>query len=215
MIVILVFCIFAIIIFVLAALKQSETHRKSIESFNEEMYYDMTEYEKKIYYDVIDVFKEVLSRHPTIDELFFEFKNIKNGKYYVTDLRDKLIKSLENINIAQGSQYMEQPAPIAETIEEESEVVEEEEYDDDDDHSEEYIIADATTPLDVNQKPVPFAITRPNIHDRRSLVVHANVEKSKKCDRLKLSVDNSRHPLARLQHDRNMDQLKFHCANEK
>ena len=154
MIVILVFCIFAIIIFVLAALKQRETHRKSIESFNEEMYYDMTEYEKKIYYDVIDVFKEVLSRHPTIEELFSEFKNIKNGKYYVTDLRDKLIKSLEHTNIAQGSQYMEQPAPIAETIEEESEVVEEEEDDHyDDDHSEEYIIADATTPLDVNQKP--------------------------------------------------------------
>lgn len=209
MIVILVFCIFAIIIFVLAALKHRETHRKTIESFNEEMYYDMTEYEKKIYYDVIDVFKEVLSRHPTIDELFSEFKNIKNGRYYVTDLRDKLIKSLENINISQGSQYMEQPAPIVE----EEEI--EEEEDDIDDHSEEYIIADATTPLDVNQKPVPFAITRPNIHDRRSLVVHANVEKSKKCDRLKLSIDNSRHPLARLQHDRNMDQLKFHCANEK
>lgn len=216
MIVILVFCILAIIIFVLAALKQSQTHRKSIETFNEEMYYDMTKYEKEVYYDIIDVFKEVLSRHPTIDELFSEFKNIKNRKYYITDLRDQLIKSLENENISKGSQYMEQQAPV--DIEPKYKVdVEEEQYvdeEDNDDHSEEYIIADANTPIDMNQKPVPFAITRPNIHDRRSLVLHEKIEKSKKCDNLKLSIDNTRHPLARLQHDRNMDQLKFHCAKE-
>lgn len=237
MIVILLFCIVAIVIFVLAALKQTDTHKKSIEAFNEEMYYDLTEREKEVYYDIIEIFKEVLSRHPTIDELFGEFKNIKYGYNTLSELREKLIKGTEYVNLSQGSDFMSQQAPIIDHVvsveekkdEEDKEVGEEdEEVGEEDEESleevkpnttitnnEEVIIADAVSPLDATQKPLPFEITRPDINNRRSLVIHTVVDQKNKCKHLQLAVNNSQHLLAKLQHERNMDEMKFHCSKEK
>lgn len=237
MIVVLLFCIVAIVIFVLAALKQTDTHKKSIEAFNEEMYYDLTKREKEVYYDIIEIFKEILSRHPTIDELFGEFKNIKYGYNTLSELRDKLIKGTEYDNLSQGSDFMSQQAPI-ENIDSVVVSVEEEQNEEDKNHldqvseeheehleqvkpnttitnNEEVIIADAVSPLDATQKPLPFEITRPDINNRRSLVVHSVVDQNNKCKHLQLAVNNSQHLLAKLQHERNMDEMKFHCSKEK
>ena len=105
MVIILVFCILIIIIFTIGIIKNCSVHNKIIEKFNEEMYIDMSGEDKDMYFKIIEVFNNNLNRSPSIDELYSEFKKIKNNKKTYETLTNQLKNSDEYKNILNGDEY--------------------------------------------------------------------------------------------------------------
>ena len=87
--------IFAIIIISLYNYKSHCMHKKFVETFQEDMYYDISEPDKQIYFSIIDTYQLLLERDPHEDELNFEFSEIKLEKSTIPKLFNKLKNSTE------------------------------------------------------------------------------------------------------------------------
>lgn len=107
MIIILIVCVLLNILFFTIMVKSCSSHKKLIEQFNDEMYFDMSDNDKSMYHNVIQTFKEVLDRSPSIDELYSEFRKLKNKTQTYQELKQKLKKSEEYKSLLEDSQYHE------------------------------------------------------------------------------------------------------------
>jgi hypothetical protein len=68
---------------------------KLVESFKDELYIDLSEDDKKLYFSIIDTYQLVLQRDPSEEELNIYFTKLKTGKMNLPDLFNKLKKSTE------------------------------------------------------------------------------------------------------------------------
>jgi hypothetical protein len=72
-----------------------EHNTKIIESFQDELYIDLSEDDKKLYFSIIDTYQLVLQRDPSEEELNIYFTKLKTGKMNLPDLFNKLKQSTE------------------------------------------------------------------------------------------------------------------------
>ena len=105
MVILLFFCILIIILFTFGIIKNCSIHNQTIEKFNEEMYIDMSMDEKALYFKIIETFKKVLNRSPSVDELYSEFKKLKNNSKTHEMLMKQLKNSDEYKKILKGDEY--------------------------------------------------------------------------------------------------------------
>jgi len=75
--------------------KSNKIHKKLIESFKDELYMDLSEEDKQLYFSIIDTYELLLDRDPSEDELNFEFNEIKTQKHSLLDLHNNIKKSME------------------------------------------------------------------------------------------------------------------------
>ena len=75
--------------------KSNKIHKKLIESFQDELYMDLKEEDKKLYFGIIDTYELLLDRDPSEDELNFEFNEIKTKKHNLLDLHNNIKESME------------------------------------------------------------------------------------------------------------------------
>lgn len=87
--------IFAIVIVLMYNYKSNCMHKKFVETFQEDMYYDISDSDKQIYFSIIDTYQLLLDRDPHEDELNFEFSEIKLEKSTISKLFNKLKNSTE------------------------------------------------------------------------------------------------------------------------
>lgn len=116
-------CVLLNILFFTIMVKSCSSHNKLIEQFNDEMYFDMSDHDKNMYHNVIKTFKEILDRSPSIDELYSEFRKIKNKTQTYQELRNKLKNSEEYKSLLEDTQYHEvykEPKKLESTRNEES-----------------------------------------------------------------------------------------------
>lgn len=75
--------------------KSNKIHKKLIESFKDELYMDLNEEDKQLYFSIIDTYELLLDRDPSEDELNFEFNEIKTKKHNLIDLHNNIKESME------------------------------------------------------------------------------------------------------------------------
>lgn len=105
MVIVLSLCILVMIVFFVLMVNSCSAHKRLLEGFNEEMYIDMTDADKNLYFNIIDMFKEVLGRGPSIDELYSEYRKIKGKTHTMKELRTKLETSDEYKRMLTGDEY--------------------------------------------------------------------------------------------------------------
>lgn len=66
-----------------------------IETFKDELYYDLSDEDKTLYFSIIDTYQLVLQRDPAEDELNTFFTKLKQGKMTLPELFTKLKASVE------------------------------------------------------------------------------------------------------------------------
>lgn len=96
---------FIIVLLLIYNYKSMRFHKKVIESFQDELYMNLTDADKQLYFSIIDTYELLLDRDPSEDELNFEFNEIKTNKYGIVDLHNKLKTSMEykQLNDIQGN----------------------------------------------------------------------------------------------------------------
>lgn len=97
MISLLILILFLIISSVLCYINMRTTsiQNKLIEKFENELYMDISEDDKQLYYTIIDTYELLLDRDPTEDELNFDFDQIKTNKSTLVNLHNKLKGTME------------------------------------------------------------------------------------------------------------------------
>ena len=74
-------------------------NNKIIEGFKNELYFDLSEDDKKLYFSIIDTYQLILQRDPSEEELNMYFTKLKNNKLTLPDLFKKLKSSSEYIQL--------------------------------------------------------------------------------------------------------------------
>ena len=95
MIVLLFFIIVAIILLLFFYFQSQRLHKRFLENFSEDLYYDISPEDKQLYFSIIDTFQLLLERDPSEDELNYEFTEIKLQRSDAIQLYNKLKNTIE------------------------------------------------------------------------------------------------------------------------
>ena len=94
--VLLFFVLVSIVIIIYKYVSFMKLHNnKIVEGFKDELYFDLSEDDKKLYFSIIDTYQLVLQRDPSEEELNIYFTKLKNNKMTLPDLFKKLRSSTE------------------------------------------------------------------------------------------------------------------------
>lgn len=95
----MIYILFTLIIFLSIIcymnMRSTSIKNKLIENFENELYMDISEDDKQLYYTIIDTYELLLDRDPSEDELNYDFDQIKTNKSNLVDLHNKIKNSLE------------------------------------------------------------------------------------------------------------------------
>lgn len=99
LIVFLLICVICLIFTLRALCTYNWYPSQTVEKFTDAPFFDISEHDERVYFDIIELYEFYLNRHPSEEELGIEFGNIKTGRSTVDSLSNKLRHSIEYLRL--------------------------------------------------------------------------------------------------------------------